>query len=105
MTERMTEDTPCTLCGEPLGMDSGHHITGERDEHGDFYHVACLEATRHAETQTKLWQAQQRIRELEDIAIEALAYVESTVAAGVTPSLAKRLQALNDRFDAVRKPD
>lgn len=103
MTERLTEDTPCTLCGDPLGMDSGHHVTGERDEKGDPYHVGCLEASLHAETQTELWRLQERFKVLEEVAVEALAFVEIMAASGNWPALTARLRNLNGRLDEARQ--
>ena len=35
------EDTPCNLCGDPLGMDSGHRIRFGRYE-GEPCHWACI---------------------------------------------------------------
>ena len=40
-----TEDEPCDICGDPLGMDSGHHVDAYNAGGGKYLHHACRAAS------------------------------------------------------------
>lgn len=48
---RVTEDTPCAECGDPLGMDSGHHVQYGTIK-GEPCHWECLAALYRSEAES-----------------------------------------------------
>jgi|GEM_PF-5115046 len=58
----ITDQTICNICGDELGMDSGHHVSFGRDDKKLPCHWYCLEGMRTGERDAALAEVQ-RLRE------------------------------------------